>query len=111
MPGVDIRKEDTVKVIAGKDVGHQGRVVRVDPRKGLVLVEGAGRARKHTRTGSKRSTSGQTLQQGGIIDMEQPIAISNVQVVCKTCNKPTRVGHRVDSGHKARVCKQCGADL
>jgi large subunit ribosomal protein L24 len=43
--------------------------------------------------------------------MEQPIAISNVQVVCKTCNKPTRVGHRIESGHKARVCKQCGADL
>ena len=49
-------KGDTVKVIAGKDVGHQGRVVHVDPRKGKVLVEGAGRARKHTRTGSKRST-------------------------------------------------------
>jgi len=111
MPGVDIRKDDTVKVIAGKDVGHQGRVVRVDPRKGRVLVEGAGRAKKHTRTGSKRSTSGQTLQQGGIIDMEQLIDISNVQVVCKTCNKATRVGHRVEDGVKARVCKKCGADL
>jgi large subunit ribosomal protein L24 len=111
MPGVDIRKDDTVKVIAGKELGHQGRVIRVDPRKGRILVEGAGRARKHTRTGSKRSTSGQTLQQGGIIDMEQLIDISNVQLVCKTCNKPTRVGHRVDEGHKARVCKKCGADL
>jgi large subunit ribosomal protein L24 len=112
MPGVDIRKDDTVKVIAGKDLGHQGRVVHVDPRKGRVLVEGAARAKKHTRTGSKRSTSGQSLQQGGIIDMEQMIDISNVQVVCKTCNKSTRVAHRVDDdGHKARVCKQCGADL
>jgi large subunit ribosomal protein L24 len=111
MPGVDIRKDDTVKVIAGKEVGHQGRVIRVDPRKGRILVDGAGRARKHTRTGSKRSASGQALQQGGIIDMEQPIDISNVQVVCKTCNKATRVGHRVDDGHKARMCKKCGADL
>jgi large subunit ribosomal protein L24 len=111
MPGVDIKKDDTVKVIAGKDLGHQGRVVRVDPDKRKVLVEGAGRAKKHTRTGSKRSTSGQTLQQGGIIDVEQLIDISNVQVVCKTCNKATRVGHRVDAGHKARICKKCGADL
>ena len=111
MPGVDIRKDDTVKVIAGKDVGHQGRVVRVVPDRGKVLVEGAGRAKRHTRTGSKRSTSGQTLQQGGIIDVEQLIDISNVQVVCKTCNRATRVGHRVDAGHKSRVCKKCGADL
>jgi large subunit ribosomal protein L24 len=111
MPGVDIKKDDTVKVIAGKDLGHQGRVVRVDPVKRRVLVEGVARARRHTRTGSKRSTSGQQLQQGGIIDMEQLIDISNVQVVCKTCNKATRVGHRTDAGHKARVCKKCGADL
>jgi large subunit ribosomal protein L24 len=78
MPGVDIKKDDTVKVIAGKDIGHQGRVVRVDPDRGRVLVEGAGRAKKHTRTGQKRSTSGQTLQQGGIIDVAQLIDISNL---------------------------------
>jgi len=111
MPGVDIKKDDTVKVIAGKDVGHQGRVVRVDPDKGRVLVEGAARAKRHTRTGSKRSTSGQQLQQGGIIDMEQLIDISNVQLVCKSCGKATRVGHREESGSKFRVCKKCGADL
>jgi len=111
MPGVDIKKDDTVKVIAGKDLGHQGRVVRVDPDKRKVLVEGAARAKKHTRTGGKKSRSGQQLQQGGIIDMEQLIDISNVQVICKTCNKPTRVGHRIDAGHKSRMCKKCGADL
>jgi large subunit ribosomal protein L24 len=112
MPGVDIRKDDTVKVISGKDVGHQGRVVRVDPVKGRVLVEGAARAKKHTRTGAKRSKgSTQALQQGGIIDMEQLIDISNVQVVCRTCNRATRVGHRVESGNKFRVCRKCGADL
>ena len=112
MPGVDIKKDDNVKVISGKDVGHQGRVVRVDPSKGKVLVEGAARAKKHTRTGAKRSKgSTQALQQGGIIDMEQLIDISNVQVVCKTCNKATRVGHRMESGNKFRTCKKCGADL
>ena len=112
MPGVDIKKDDTVKVIAGKDIGHQGRVVRVVPDKGKVLVEGAGRAKKHTRTGAKRSKgSTQALQQGGIIDMEQLIDISNVLVVCRTCNKATRVGHRIDAGHKSRMCRKCGADL
>ena len=112
MPGVDIKKDDTVRVISGTDLGHQGRVVRVDPVKGRVLVEGAARAKKHTRTGAKRSKgSNQALQQGGIIDMEQLIDISNVQLVCKTCNKATRVGHRIEAGSKARVCKKCGADL
>ena len=112
MPGVNIKKDDTVKVIAGKDLGHQGRVVRVDPVKRRVLVEGAARARRHTRTGSKRSTSGQQLQQGGIIDMEQLIDISNVQIVCRACGRPTRVGHRVEvDGTKVRICRKCGEDL
>jgi large subunit ribosomal protein L24 len=111
MPGVDIKKDDTVKVISGKDAGHQGRIVRVMPDKGRVMVEGAARAKKHTRTGAKRSTSGQRLQQGGIIDTELFIDISNVQLVCKSCNRATRVGHRVEDGVKTRVCKHCGAVL
>jgi large subunit ribosomal protein L24 len=110
MPGVDIKKDDTVKVISGKDVGHQGRVIRVIPDRGRVLVEGAARAKKHTRTGSKRSVSGTRLQQGGIIDTELAIDISNVQLVCRSCNRATRVGHRVEDGVKTRVCKRCGAD-
>ncbi len=111
MAGANIHKDDTVRVISGKDVGHQGRVVRVLPDKGRVLVEGAARAKRHTMARGKRSASGSALQQGGIIDKEQFIDISNVQLVCKTCNKATRVGHRIDDGLKVRVCKKCGADL
>ena len=112
MPGVDIKKDDTVKVISGKDLGHQGRVVRVDPVKRKVLVEGAARAKKHTRTGAKRSKgSTQALQQGGIIDMEQMIDISNVQILCGACGQPTRVGHIDVDGNKVRICRKCEREL
>ncbi len=112
MPGVNIRKDDTVKVMAGKSRGHTGRVIRVIPTEGRVMVEGAAMAKKHTRTQGKRSTSGSQLQQGGIIDTETFIDISNVQIVCKSCGKPTRVGHRLEAdGTKMRVCKKCGEDL
>jgi large subunit ribosomal protein L24 len=111
MPGVDIKKDDNVRVISGKDVGHTGRVVRVQPDKGRVLVEGAARAKRHTQRSAKRSKSGSQLQQAGIMDIEQFIDISNVQIVCKTCNRPTRVGHRSEGDVKVRVCKRCGAEL
>jgi len=112
MPGVDIKKDDNVRVMAGKSRGHTGRVIRVIPTEGRVMVEGAAMAKKHTRTQGKRSTSGSQLQQGGIIDTETFIDISNVQIVCKSCGKPTRVGHRLEAdGTKMRVCRKCGEDL
>ena len=112
MPGVDIKKDDNVRVMTGKSRGHTGRVIRVLPREGRVLVEGAAMAKKHQRTSGKRSASGSQLQQGGIIDSEMPIDISNVQILCKSCGKPTRVGHRVEGdGTKARICRKCGEDL
>ena len=112
MPGVDIKKDDNVRVMAGKSRGHTGRVIRVIPSEGRVMVEGAAMAKKHTRTQGKRSTSGSQLQQGGIIDTETFIDISNVQLVCKSCGKPTRVGHRIEAdGTKVRVCRKCGEDL
>jgi large subunit ribosomal protein L24 len=112
MPGVDIKKDDTVQVMAGKSRGHTGRVIRVIPTEGRVMVEGAAMAKKHTRTQGKRSTSGSQLQQGGIIDTETFIDISNVQLVCRSCGKPTRVGHRVEvDGTKVRICRKCGEDL
>ena len=83
MPGVDIKKDDMVKVLQGKDRGKEGRVVRVLPSEGRVMVDGVALAKKHMRASGKRSTSGQQLQQGGIIDAETFIDISNVQVVCK----------------------------
>ncbi len=112
MPGVDIKKDDNVQVMAGKSRGHTGRVIRVLPDQRRVLVEGAALAKKHQRTQGKRSTGGQQLQQGGIIDTELPIDISNVQIVCRSCGQPTRVGHQVhEDGTKVRICRKCGAEL
>ena len=99
-----IRKDDHVMVMAGKDAGHVGRVVRVDPEKRRVMVEGAARARKATRPTQKN-------QQGGIIDTELFIDASNVQLVCPSCGKPTRIGHRVDGETKVRICRKCEAEL
>jgi large subunit ribosomal protein L24 len=112
MPGVDIRKDDEVRVMNGKDRGRSGRVVHVLPREGKVMVEGVARAKRHTRMSGKRSRSGQQLQQAGIIERELFIDISNVQLVCKSCGKPTRVGHLVqDDGKKVRICRKCEAKL
>ncbi|MEW6058964.1 MAG: 50S ribosomal protein L24 [Actinomycetota bacterium] len=112
MPGVDIKKDDTVRVMSGKDRGHTGRVIRVLPGEGRVMVDGAARAKKHQRTSGKRSTGGQQLQQGGIIDTELYIDISNVQLVCRSCGQPTRVGHQVNAGGvKVRICRRCEAEL
>ena len=104
MPGVNIRRDDEVEVLRGKDRGVRGRVVRVLPRDGRVMVEGVARAKKHSRPSKRR-------QQGGIIDVEQFVDISNVAVVCKSCGQPTRVGHRIEDDKKLRVCRKCEADL
>ncbi|HEV3474805.1 MAG TPA: 50S ribosomal protein L24 [Actinomycetota bacterium] len=104
MPGVDIRRDDEIQVIHGKDRGTRGRVVRVLPRERRIMVEGIARAKKHARPSKQR-------QQGGIIDIEQFIDISNVQIVCKSCGQPTRVGHRVEDGKRVRICRKCEADL
>jgi large subunit ribosomal protein L24 len=98
--------------MTGKDRGHTGRVLHVIPTEGKVMVDGAARAKKHQRATGKRSASGAQLQQGGIIDTELYIDISNVQIVCKSCGQPTRVGHLVDAeGNKVRICRKCEAEL
>ena len=104
MPGVDIKKDDEVQVIHGKDRGTRGRVVRVLPRDGRIMVEGIARAKKHSRPSKQR-------QQGGIIDIEQFVDISNVAIVCKSCGQATRVGHRIDGDKKVRICRKCESDL
>jgi len=112
MPGVDIKKDDHVKVMSGKDRGKSGRVIHVLPKEGRVMVDGVARAKKHQRATGKRSRSGSQLQQAGIIDTELFVDISNVQIVCKSCNQPTRVGHRVEGdGTKIRICRKCEKDL
>ncbi len=111
MPGVDIKKDDLVKVLQGKDRGKEGRVVRVLPSEGRVMVDGVALAKKHMRSSGKRSTSGQQLQQGGIIDAEMYIDISNVQIVCKSCGKASRIGHRMEGEVKVRFCRRCESEL
>jgi large subunit ribosomal protein L24 len=99
---VDIRRNDTVKVLSGKDKGKEGRVLRVFPDTGRVLVEHVAVVKKHLRP---TQTS-----KGGIADQESPISIAKVQLVCATCG-PVRVGHEVRGERKVRVCKKCGTTL
>ncbi|MGA1844662.1 MAG: 50S ribosomal protein L24 [bacterium] len=97
-----IRKDDTVYVITGKDKGKTGKVLRVLPKKGRVVVENINFIYKHMRPS-------QQLQQGGVIQREGPIEITNLMPVCNKCSKPTRVGFIVlEDGRKVRVCKKCG---
>jgi large subunit ribosomal protein L24 len=113
MPGVDIRKDDTVRVISGKDRGREGRVVRVLPREGRVMVDGVALAKKHQRATGRRAkgSSQQVVQDSGIIDAETFVNISNVQVVCPACGQATRVGHRIEGDRKVRFCRKCETEL
>jgi large subunit ribosomal protein L24 len=112
MATVDIQRDDLIRVISGKDRGKEGRVLRVLPAEGRVMVDGVGMAKRHQRTGAKRTRTGQQLDQGGIIDIETFIDISNVQLVCPSCHQLTRVGHRrTADGGKERFCRKCEAVL
>ncbi len=112
MPGVDIKRDDLVRVMAGKDRGKEGRVVRVIPGEGRVMVDGVALAKKHQRSGGQVKGSNRGVQQGGIIDVEMFVDISNVQPVCKSCGQVTRVGHRDEAdGRKVRICRKCEAEL
>jgi large subunit ribosomal protein L24 len=105
MAGLKIRKGDRVRVLTGKDRGKEGNVMRALPREGKVIVDGVNVARK-----SQRPT--RTTQQGGIIDKDMPLPVSNVALVCPACGRPTRVGYKYDpSGTKIRVCRKCGGDI
>ena len=102
---VDVHKNDEVQVIAGKDRGKRGRVVNVLPDKGRVMVEGVARVTRHLPVRpAQGSRGGQT---GGLTVKEQFIDISNVQVVCPACGRPTRIGHRIEGETKSRVCRRC----
>ena len=99
---VNIRRNDTVKVLSGRDKGKQGRVLRVFPDKGKVLVEHVMMVKKHLRPSQK--------SKGGIAEQESPVSISKVQLVCATCG-PVRIGHEVRGDRKVRICRKCGTTL
>ena len=101
---IDIKHNDTVKVITGRDKGKEGRVLRVFPDKGRLLVEHVMIVKKHVRPNPQRNIK------GGIAEQESSIAISNVQLVCGTCG-PVRIGHEMRGDRKGRVCKKCGTTL
>lgn len=97
-----IRRGDLVLVRAGKDRGKRGRIKRVLPKKEQVIVEGVNLVKKH------RRPRGQ-MDQGGIIELEAPMHISKVMLICPRCKEPTRVGYELlPEGGKARICKACG---
>ena len=98
-----IRKDDTVQVIAGKDKGKRGAVVRVIAKKDAVIVSGINMVKKAMRKRSQQD-------QGGIAEIEAPLNISNVAIVCKKCG-PTKIGFKIDGDMKTRVCRKCGEAL
>ncbi len=101
MPGFDIRKNDLVKVISGRDRGKQGKVLRVFPREGTLLVERVMMVKRHTRPNPNRQIK------GGIAEHEAPIRVSNVMLVCPQCG-PTRIGHTAaGEGQHRRLCRKC----
>ena len=104
MQSLSIHRNDTVKVLTGKDRGKTGRVLRVFPDKGTVLVE-------HVRVVKKTVSSKQGQRtKGGIAEQESPIQVSNVMIICPNCG-PVRVGYKVEGTTKSRVCKKCGQTL
>ena len=103
MAKLSIKKGDTVLVIAGKDKGKTADVVEVSPKTNKVLVEGVNIVTKHQKPRTQQD-------KGGIVKSEGPIHSSNVQLVCPTCGKPTRIAHKVVDGKSVRVCKNSGCD-
>ena len=101
---MNIRKDDKVIVLSGKDKGKEGKVLSAMPKEGKVIVEGVSVASRHMKPRKQG-------EEGGIVKMETPIYVSKVMVVCPKCGKPTRVAHKLENGKSVRVCKKCGANL
>lgn len=100
-----IRKNDKVKILKGKDKGKTGKVLRLEPDKNRLYVEGINIIKRHTRQQGQNKP-------GGIISKEGPIDISNVTLVCPNCSKPTRVGFEIQADReKVRVCKKCDSQI
>jgi large subunit ribosomal protein L24 len=103
MTKLSIRTGDRVAVLAGKDKGKQAKVLAVFPHKGRVIVERVNLVKKATRPTQK--------MKGGILEIEAPIHVSNVALVCPKCSQSTRIGRKREGGTRVRVCKKCGNDI
>ena len=98
-----LKKEDTVQIIAGKDKGKRGKILKILRDKDRVVVEGANIVKKAQKRRSQQD-------RGGIVEVEAALHSSNVQIVCKKCG-PTRIGYKIDGDKKTRVCRKCGEAL
>ncbi|MDH4161073.1 MAG: 50S ribosomal protein L24 [Nitrospirota bacterium] len=102
---MQIKKNDTVLVTAGKEKGKRGRVIAVYPSNNRVLIEKLNMIKRHTKPN-------QQLKQGGIVERESPISAANVRLICNKCDKPTSISRKTQGdGTRARVCKACEATL
>jgi large subunit ribosomal protein L24 len=110
MGAMKIRRDDQVLVIAGKDKGRRGRVLRTDPGKQKVYVEGANIIKRHTKPRTLRDTQ-RAQEIGGIVEMEGPIHISNVMLIDPETNEPTRVGIKREDGRRLRIGKKSGKEI
>lgn len=104
MAKLSIRTGDKVRVIAGKDKGKEAKVLATLPHKQRVVVERVNIVKKATRPTQRNP-------KGGILEIEAPIHVSNVMLVCPSCGQPTRIGRRREEGVRIRVCKKCGNDI
>jgi len=103
---IQLRKGDQVKVMVGRDAGKSGRVLSVNPSKNTVVVEHANIIKRHTRPNPSKNIK------GGIVEKEGPINISKVMMICASCGKHTRIGHKISpDGTKSRICRRCGNGL
>ncbi len=104
-PYFRIKKNDEVEVITGKEKGKRGKVLKAIPKKERVVVEKVNLIKRHTRPGARS-------RQGGIIEMEGPLHISNVMLICSKCDRAAKVGYKIlDDQRKVRHCKRCGEIL
>ena len=99
-----IKVNDQVEIIAGKDKGKTGKVIKTLRKKDKVVVEGLNLVKKHQKPNNANES-------GGIFDIEAPIHVSNVALICPSCKEATRVNIKREDGKKIRVCKKCGADI
>lgn len=106
MSRLHVKKEDQVFVLTGKDRGKTGRILRVFPSDQHVIVENVNFVKRHTRPNPQKNIK------GGVVEKESPLHVSNVQVICRSCNQRTRVTYeRLQDGRKVRICKKCKGSI
>lgn len=101
---LNVKKNDTVLILSGKDKGKRGKILRLSPKVGKVVVEGINIAKRHTKPTQK-------TRQGGMIEKAQPMPICKVMLICPHCMKPTKIKRAVEEGRRVRRCKKCGETI